>query len=432
MTSKPRAGSTARGRTDPCVVSILSTSSNKSEERVKVNCRWSGTNLQRVRVLGAGVVLLAAGCSVLLWGSRPRQSAQNVPSMISGLGTDVSPINSVVASAHDSNLPSVTSFSHLPLMFEPNVGQADPSVKFLARGAGYSLFLNSEGAVLALQHGHDAAHPARNIETVAMKLVGADFGASVRGADNLPGKTNYFLGNDPAKWLHNVPQFARVQYDNVYSGINLVFYGNQGRLEYDFQVAPGADPGQAELEFDGSTPVELSNGNLILKGDADGVRFEAPRVYQQLADRQQSAQDHFLIRPPTRTRFKIGPYDHTRELTIDPVLSSGFSTYFGGTGNETSPSIAVDSSHNVYLAGSTTSPVNTFPQPAAASTLIGTNPNVFVAKLDPSGTSVTYLTFLGGGGSDSSVAVALDGACNAYIARTPTSRICGPANFPTT
>src|SRR6266851_4259707 len=400
---------------------------NKSEERVKVNCRWSGTNLQRVRVLGAGVVLLAAGCSVLLWGSRPRQSAQNVPPAISGLGTEVSPINSLVASAHDSNRPAITSLSHLPLMFEPNVGQADPSARFLARGAGYSLFLNSEGAVLALQHGYDAAHPGRNVEAVAMKLVGANFDASVRGTGTLPGKTNYFLGNDPTKWLHNVPQFARVQYDNVYSGINLVFYGNQGRLEYDFQVAPGADPGQAELEFDGSTPVELSNGNLILKGDADGVRFEAPRVYQQVADRQQSVEGHFVMRAANRVGFEIGPYDHTRELTIDPVLSSGFSTYFGGTGNETSPSIAVDSSHNVYLAGSTTSPVNTFPQPAASPTLIGTNPNVFVAKLDPSGTSVTYLTFLGGGGSDNTVGLAVDGAGNAYIAGTTSS-----TDFPTT
>src|SRR5258708_22551005 len=284
MTSKPRAGSTARGRTDPCVVSILSTSSNKSEERVKVNCRWSGTNLQRVRVLGAGVVLLAAGCSVLLWGSRPRQSAQNVPSMISGLGTDVSPINSVVASAHDSNLPSVTSFSHLPLMFEPNVGQTDPSVKFLARGAGYSLFLNSEGAVLALQHGHDAAHPGRNVETVAMKLVGADF-AAIRGTDTLPGKTNYFLGSDPTKWLHNVSQFARVQYDNVYPGINLVFYGNQGRLEYDFQVAPGADPGQAELEFNGSRGLELRTGSLVLHAQGGNCRFAAPHVYQRISNR---------------------------------------------------------------------------------------------------------------------------------------------------
>src|SRR5258708_3069049 len=264
-----------------------------------------------------------------------------------------------------------------------------------------------------------------------MKLVGADF-AAIRGTDTLPGKTNYFLGSDPTKWLHNVSQFARVQYDNVYPGINLVFSGNQGRLEYDFQVAPGADPGQAELEFDGSTPIELSNGNLILRGDTDGVRFEAPRVYQQVAGRQQSVEGRFVMRAANRVGFEIGAYDHTRELTIDPVLTTGFSTYFGGSGNETSPSIAVDSSHNIYLAGSTTSPVNTFPQPAAASTLIGTNPNVFVAKLDPSGTSVTYLTFLGGGGSDSSVGVAVDGAGNAYIAGTTTSGIGGSANFPTT
>lgn len=395
---------------------------------MKVNCRWSGTNLLRVRVLGAGVVLLAAGCSVLLWGSRPRQSAQSVTPTVSGLGTEVSPTNSP-ASAHESNRPAITSLSHLPLMFEPNVGQTDPSVKFIARGAGYSLFLNSEGAVLALQHGHDAAHTGRGVETVAMKLAGANFAASVRGTDTLPGKTNYFLGNDRAKWLHNVSQFARVEYANVYPGINLVFYGNQGKLEYDFQVAPGADPAQAELEFDGSTGLELTDGSLILHAPGGSLRLEAPRVYQRIGDREQAVAAHFQLRAANRVGFAIEAYDRSRELIIDPVLV--YSTYFGGTGDEHSTSIAVDNAGNVYLAGSTTSanlPVQAGALQPFQTTLNGAQ-NVYVLKVNPQGgaNGIAYLTYLGGTGSDTPIGIGVDGNGNAYIAGTTSS-----TDFPTT
>src|SRR5258708_6458441 len=348
-------------------------------------------------------MLLAAACSLLLWSSRTRKSAQNVPPMMASLGTEVSSTNSLVASAHDSNRPAVTSLSHLPLMFEPNVGQTDPSVKFLARGAGYSLFLNSEGAVLALQHGHDAAHPGRNVETVAMKLVGADF-AAIRGTDTLPGKTNYFLGSDPTKWLHNVSQFARVQYDNVYPGINLVFYGNQGRLEYDFQVAPGADPGQAELEFNGSRGLELRNGSLILHAQGGSVRFEAPHVYQRIGNRERAVAAHFQIRSANRVGFAIEAYDRSRELIIDPVLD--YSTYFGGTGDEHSTSIAVDNAGSIYLTGSTTSANLPVTAGVFQSTLKG-NPNVYVLKVNPQGgtNGIYYLTYLGGTGSDTPVGI---------------------------
>ena len=151
-------------------------------------------------------------------------------------------------------------FAGLPLIFEPNQGQGnldagDARAKFVTRGSGYSLFLGSDGAILSLAGarlmpgGSSSARTRRTtvsrVESVQMRLAGANPNASVTGADRLPGKSNYFLGNDPAKWRTGVPQFARVRYENIYPGINLVFYGNQGHLEYDFQVAPGADPAQA-------------------------------------------------------------------------------------------------------------------------------------------------------------------------------------------
>jgi uncharacterized repeat protein (TIGR01451 family) len=394
---------------------------------VKVNCRWSGTGLVRVRVLCAGVLMLAAGCMTLLWGSRPRQSAQDVPVMSSGPWiSGQSNSAGALAVVQSSNRQKVASFSHLPLMFEPNVGQSNSAVKFLARGAGYSLSLTPEGAVVALRRGRKATRT----ETLGMKLVGANRNVGLHGAAPLPGKSNYFIGGDATKWLRNVPQFSRVEYAAVYPGIDLVFYGNQGQLEYDFKVAPGADPSQAELEFDGSHPIELRDGNLVLKGEDGSVRFEAPSIYQEVNGRRVTVEGRFELRASNRVGFEIGRYDRSRELVIDPVLT--YSSFFGGSGNDTSPSIAVDNVQNIYLAGLTTSPANSFPQPAASTTQIGTNANVFVAKLDPSGLSVLYLTFLGGGGVDTAVGLAVDGAGNAYVAGTTTSGVGGTADFPTT
>src|ERR1022692_3933111 len=217
----------------------------------------------------------------------------------------------------------------LPLIFEPNRGQADPRVKFLAWGAGYSLYLDQTTAVLAMQTAHSPAGDSEQL--VRMKLVGADPAAATMGTNPLPGKSNYILGNDPQQWHTGIPQFAGVRYQSVYPGIDLVFYGNQGRLEYDFRVAPGGDPAQAELQFDGATKLALSGGDLILTGkDEGGLRLLAPHVYQRVGARQRPVPGHFVLRGTDRVGFEVGAYDRSRELIIDPVLA--FSSYFGGSG----------------------------------------------------------------------------------------------------
>jgi hypothetical protein len=321
------------------------------------------------------------------------------------------------------------------MIFEPNQGQTDSSVKFLARGAAYSLFLDSTGAVLTtrtarpLVPGESA--PGRSLESLRMTLVGANPAAAVAGSDRLPGKTNYFIGNDPKQWRTGVPQFAGVHYESVYPGIDLVFYGNQGRLEYDFKIAPGADPTQAELQFDGAAKLELSNGDLILTGSGGDLRLQAPRVYQRAGDEQQSVEGRFVLRAANRVGFEIGAYDRGRELVIDPILS--YSTYFGGGGADTSPSIAVNGDGFIYLSGSTTSgSPSTLPglpvtSNAYQSTLNGAQ-NIFILKLDPTAgeAGVVYLTYLGGSGIDTSAGLAVDPGGNAYVAGTTTS-----PNFPT-
>lgn len=225
-----------------------------------------------------------------------------------------------------------------------------------------------------------------------------------------------------------MPQFARVRYENIYPGINLVFYGNQGRLEYDFQVAPGADPSQAELEFNGAKQLELKNGALLIRGVGGSMQLEAPRVYQEIAGREQAVEGSFVLRGGKRAGFAIGAYDHSRELVIDPILT--FSSYFGGSGDEHATSVAVDGSFNIYLTGSTTSPnlpgATTFP-----TTLVpGVTQNIYIAKIQPPLGSLTaileYVTYLGGDGTDSPAGISVDGRGDAFVAGTTSSD-----NFPT-
>lgn len=330
-------------------------------------------------------------------------------------------------------------FAALPLMFEPNQGQAnldtsDPRAKFLARGAGYGLFLGNQGAILTLTSRHRDAAKRSTVVPLEMKLAGASSAALVAGDNQLPGTSNYYIGNDPSKWRQKIPHFARVRYESIYPGINLVFYGNQGSLEYDFQVAPGSDPSQAELEFNGARELALKDGALEIETETATVRLEAPRVYQQIAGRQQPVEGRFELRGPNRAGFSIGAYDHSRELIIDPVLS--FGTYYGGTGNELNSSVAVDGSFNLYLAGSTTSPT----LPGITTTDFQQAPNgaqnVYIAKITPSnaaGSQIVDVTYLGGSGPDYPVGIAVDGAQNVFVAGTTQSGTPGsPTAFPTT
>ena len=339
-------------------------------------------------------------------------------------------------------------FAGLPLIFEPNQGQAnldpsDPRARFLARGPGYAVLLGPEGASLRL-YSHaspkSGANRSRSMATTAhsleMKLVGANSRATLAGAEILPGDSNYLLGNDPAKWRRGIPQFARVRYGQVYPGIDLVFYGNQGRLEYDFQVAPGADPRQAELEFNGAQKVQLQNGALVIRckdndrRESASVRLEAPHVYQQIDGREQPVEASFVLRGRKRAGFAIGAYDRSRELVIDPKLN--FATYFGGSADERQTSVAVDAAGNIYLSGSTDSLNLPVTAGVLQTTLTATPPNtnVYIAKMSPPlGTTpaaLIYVTYLGGTGSDYPVGIGVDSAGDAYVAGTTTS-----TDFPT-
>jgi len=383
---------------------------------VRLNRRGLGTGLLGRRIVPGGLLLVTAGAALLVLGSHSPK-----PSSADSVGPLAMASQPSLAAKAPSAKTTLSAYAHLPLMFEPNQGQTDPRVSFIARGTGYGLFLTPQEAVLSLQNAV-SAKAGRRGSVVRMKLAGASESAQVQGTGRLPGKSNYFIGNDPAKWQHDVPQFARVEYSQVYPGIDLVYYGKQGNLEYDFQVAPGADPKSIQLSFAGSRGLKIEAGDLVL-ATADGdIRLEAPRMYQNEGVGRTPVEGRFVLLADDRAGFAIGDYDRSKMLIIDPVLN--YSTYLGGTGTESRPSIAVDSALDMYVAGATSS--TDFPVTDGSTLKSGATTNIFVAKFDPTGATLAFATYVGGTGADSSVGLAVDAALNVYVAGTTTS-----TNFPT-
>jgi hypothetical protein len=343
----------------------------------------------------------------------------------------------------------------IPLSFEANQGQADPGVQFLSRNSGYSLFLTPGEAVLTLQRQNPSANrpssdsaaanlPAPHpIDTLRMKLFGASTTAPATGLDPQPGIINYFLGNDPKKWNTGIPTFGKVNYADIYPGIDLVFYGNQRQLEYDFIVGPGSDPARIAWSIEGAKPQLDKNGDLELNAPGGPVRFFAPVAYQVIEGKRQLVSASYAVAGRT-VRFAVGQYDRSRPLIIDPVLS--YFSYLGGTGNdyignsfpqgygspspEPTQAVGIDSQGNLYVAGNTTS--TDFPvagalfSPAAK----GSSQSwAFVSKFSPDGSKLLYSTYLGGstGGNDRAYALAVDSTGNAYV-----TGLAGTNDFPVT
>ena len=302
----------------------------------------------------------------------------------------------------------------LPLTFEINQGQTDDRVDFLARGPGYNIFLTATEAVFALPRA-----PA-----MRMQLVGSAADPEVQGVDALSGKVNYFRGQDTASWKTNVPIYRRVKYSAVYPGIDLVYYGQSQQLEYDFIVAPGADPGTIKLGFAGveQTTVD-AQGDLVLKTAGGPLRFQKPVIFQ-ISDggRRHPVEGGYVHRSPHQIGFRVGAYDRTRPLIIDPVLS--YSTYLGGSGIDYGESIAVDATGAVYVSGTTFS--NDFPtvDPVQPAPKRG-GYDLYVAKLTPDGTALVYATYLGGNGYDYRANIAVDSAGAAYV-----SAVTSSSDFP--
>jgi hypothetical protein len=331
-------------------------------------------------------------------------------------------------------------YNKVPLTLEVNQGQTDGRVKFLARGNGSTLFLTSTEAVLALgndergmmndelKNRHSSFsihHPSFTSRAVVrMKLVGANTDPSVAGVDPQPGESHYFIGNDPQKWRTHIPTYAKVKYQDVYPGIDVVYYGNQRQLEYDLIVGSGADPNAIRLAFQGADRLELdAQGDLVLHTAGGRLRQHKPRIYQEVAGIRREISGRYVLKNDQQIGFDVGAYDPARPLIIDPTLV--YSTYLGSSSFDQSRGIAVDAAGNAYVAGltgSTTFPITASVQPNFG----GGDSDAFVMKINTAGNTMVYSTYLGGLFGDGATAVAVDGAGNAYVTGST-----GSSDFPT-
>ncbi len=341
---------------------------------------------------------------------------------------------------------SAEAYAKLPLSFEENQGQTAREVRYVSQGSGYELFLTPQEAVLALRsrehYDLSPIHRAASIRairkarkggqivTVRMQLEGANPSPDIAGVDRLPARVNYFIGNDPRKWHTDVSAFARVKYREVYPGVELVFYGNQRRLEYDFIVAPGADPKAIQLKIVGARKMRVnSRGDLVLSVAGGEVELQKPLIYQNVRGERREIAGGYSIDGLHRITFSIPSYDRSAPLILDPVLN--YATYLGGTADDTGNAIAVDGSGDAFVAGSTVS--TDFPTGTNGGVTAAPSPNLgsaFIAELDPAGTSLLYSTYLAGSTStafEGAFGIALDPSGNVYV-----TGLTYATDFPTT
>ncbi len=335
--------------------------------------------------------------------------------LVTGGQTD-SPQQPTIATASLTAAPQAL-LNRLPLSFEENRGQANRDVRFVARQPGYAVYLADTETRFELRD--QASHS----QTVSMKFIGASTNATVEGRQPLPGKSNYFIGNDPGEWQTDVPTFASVRQQKIYPGIDAIFYGNARKFEYDFVVAPQADPQQIALAFDGANNLELDKqGDLLLRADGLNLKMLKPVIYQQVNGQRRLIEGSYSIPTPNSVRFEIGDYDRSLPLVIDPVID--YSTYFGGSGTDIGYGIAVDRQGNVYIVGQTSS-LN-FPTKSPLQSMRDGANDAFVTKLSANGSTVVFSTYLGGrSNGDKAAGVAVDRAGNIYFAGETNS-----SNFP--
>lgn len=317
----------------------------------------------------------------------------------------------LTAYAQASPKPSVS--ARFPVFFEPNRGQVDPAVRFVARASGMSLLLKDDSAVLRLPSSE-----------VRMRLLNARPAQAIEALDPQPGTSGYYLGADPTQWRTNIPQSARVQYTGVYPGVDLIFRSTTAdtRFEYDFVVAPHSDPSRIAIRFEGAQSIEADgNGGIILHTASGDIRQPQPLIYQDLGaggGRKQIA-GRMVLAKDNIVRFELGAYDHARALVIDPLIIS----YVIGAVNEIFGGIARDSSGNVYVTGLTNSPGLSIGPPIGKGA--SANNKVFIAKFNPDLTKLYYLAVVGGSANEQGNGIQVDSGGNAYVIGTT-----GSADFP--
>jgi len=346
-------------------------------------------------------------------------------------------------------------YGRLPLSFEENVGQTAQEVRYLSHGSGYELFLTPQEAVMALRtpepydlsplhrfrtiQAIHAAARARAMTAIRMRFEGANPTPQISATERLAKRTSYFIGSDPKKWHSDVASYGQVKYSGLYPGVDLVFYGDHGKLEYDFVVAPGADPRAIQLKLQGARNLRINaRGDVVLSVPGGELVLQKPVVYQTVKGERHEIAGGYVLAKGRVVTFSVPDYDRSEPLILDPVLN--YSTYLGGslgtstvppgTGIDSALGIAVDAAGNAYVAGTTFS--TNFPTTAANADNAGplaSNPNgaVFVTEMNPAGTAEIYSTYLAGSNGELATAIALDSTDKIYVTGQAFS-----SDFPTT
>lgn len=315
----------------------------------------------------------------------------------------------------DSKLDKI--YGQLPLGFETNIGQADQNVKFISHGFDYNLLLTQNKAIFVSNHKQNT--------NLSLEFIGANDNSKIVGSNQLEIKTNYLLGQDKTKWQKEITNYSQVTYQEIYSGIDLIFYGNKKNLEYDLVVAPNIDPNLIQLKFQGlEKAIKIDKqGDLLLPTQSGIIRQHKPFIYQEIEGNKVPISGSYNITESNLVSFNIGDYDQSKALIIDPEIS--YSTYLGGSLTDEANAIAVDTQGNAYIVGSTSS--TDFPVANALQRNFGGGPfDVFVAKINPNGNGLVYATYFGGSSIDQGFDIAVDASGSAYITGLTIS-----TNFPT-
>lgn len=320
-------------------------------------------------------------------------------------------------------------YSRMPMSFEVNQGQADEAVRYISRGHGYQVFLTADEAVLVLQTPKENSQASRIREergyeprdlpeitssALRFKLPNSRSAGQISADGLLPGKSNYLVGNDPQSWHTQIPNYSRIEYREVYPGVTLAYYGTQRALEYDFVVAPDADPSQISVAVEGADKIELDpSGDLVLHVGGQKVYHRAPVSYQSIGGKRRQVNSRYVLKGDNQIGFVVSGYDAKQALVIDPIID--FSTFFGGIGSDEGFAIAVDSTGAAYVTGTTYS--NNFNTFAPLQTINrGGKFDAFITKINPAGSAIVYSTYLGGSAEDAGRGIAVNSAGEAFIA----------------
>ena len=350
-----------------------------------------------------------------------RKSTLSALAALTYCAVAVSAVFGTPAADAQTSQQAATIDSRVPLYFEENQGQTAGEVHFLARAGGYTAFLTNRETVLHYRNDVPGGKTTRDA-VVRMRLSGSREASAIQGGQRLPGIVNYLIGNDPSKWRTRIPTYGNVRYDGVYPGVDLVYRAAGKQLEFDFHVSPGADPDPIRMTYSGASSMHLdATGDLVLDTGAGPATILKPLAYQDTDKKRVEVAANFALLPGGEVGFRLGKYDRSRPLVIDPAVGPSiyYSTYLGsGTGNDTFTSIAVDAAGEAFIAGQTYAtnyPVgaesgyspyeHTFPTNYAANFV----PAGFVTALNASGTGIIYSTFISGDSASSTIGAALNG-----------------------